>query len=134
MYVSFFLKVLERVSGILESGQQGILMTEKGDTTKVMPHPDFRLFGAMNPSTDAGKKDLPQLVRNRFTEFWVNEPEEEKDLAAIVSQHLSSVSYPVRDIVEFYLKCKDLAVSESQSPLCSLQTVPGIALLVGLRF
>lgn len=31
-------------------------------------HPNFRLLAAMNPATDAGKRDLPAPLRNRFTE------------------------------------------------------------------
>lgn len=31
-------------------------------------HPSFRLLAAMNPATDAGKRDLPAPLRNRFTE------------------------------------------------------------------
>ena len=32
----------------------------------VKKHPNFRLFAAMNPSTDVGKKDLPVGIKNRF--------------------------------------------------------------------
>lgn len=28
----------------------------------------------MNPATDAGKRELPAPLRNRFTEIWVPEP------------------------------------------------------------
>jgi len=31
-------------------------------------HPNFRLLAAMNPATDAGKRDLPAPLRNHFTE------------------------------------------------------------------
>ncbi len=34
-------------------------------------HPNFRLLAAMNPATDAGKRDLPAPLRNRFTEVSV---------------------------------------------------------------
>ena len=31
----------------------------------VKKHPNFRLFAAMNPSTDVGKRDLPVGIKNR---------------------------------------------------------------------
>jgi hypothetical protein len=37
-------------------------------------HPNFRLFAAMNPPTDVGKKELPTALRNRFTEVLVLPP------------------------------------------------------------
>jgi midasin len=37
-------------------------------------HPDFRLFAAMNPPTDFGKKELPPGIRTRFTEVYVEAP------------------------------------------------------------
>jgi len=41
---------------------------------QVTRHPNFRLIAAMNPATDAGKRELPAPLRNRFTEIWVPEP------------------------------------------------------------
>ena len=35
----------------------------------VKKHPNFRLFAAMNPSTDIGKKDLPVGIKNRFPSY-----------------------------------------------------------------
>lgn len=32
----------------------------------VVRHKDFRLFAAMNPPTDASKKDLPPALRRRY--------------------------------------------------------------------
>ena len=32
----------------------------------VEKHPNFRLFAAMNPSTDVGKRDLPVGIKNRW--------------------------------------------------------------------
>lgn len=55
------------------------------------PHPTFRLFGAMNPANDAGKRDLPPALRARFTELWVDDPDDPADIACIVSSCLSHV-------------------------------------------
>lgn len=48
--------------------------------TIVNRSPDFRLFACMNPSTDIGKKDLPEGLRNRFVEYYLQEPKDKKDL------------------------------------------------------
>lgn len=39
---------------------KSILMYEKGDLKTVTRHPDFRIFGCMNPGNDHGKKQLPK--------------------------------------------------------------------------
>lgn len=52
-------------------------------------HKDFRLFGAMNPASDIGKRNLPVNIRNRFTEIFVNEIDTEEDLI-IVNQHVKT--------------------------------------------
>jgi midasin len=62
-------ETLESLSGLLEGGS--ICLTERGDITPVPRHPDFCLFGCMNPPNDVGKRDLPPGLRNRFTEFFV---------------------------------------------------------------
>lgn len=109
---SLCFQVLERIAGILESHQEGLLLSERGDEERICRHSDFRVFAAMNPATDSGKKELPALVRSRFTEFWIDEPSTSDDLTAIVSQHLGPIAkqLPVDKIIEFYLKCKILSV------------------------
>jgi hypothetical protein len=49
-------------------GDGGLCLTERGDVDTLKIHPNFRLFAAMNPPTDVGKKELPSALRNRFTE------------------------------------------------------------------
>jgi midasin len=109
------LQVLERISEILDRTSQGLVITERGDVERIARHENFRIFGAMNPATDAGKKGLPLLLRSRFTEFWVEEPNSSEDLTAIVRQHLQSSASqaPVSEIVSFYQQCKEMAVSYS---------------------
>lgn len=51
-------------------------------------HPCRRLFAAMNPATDVGKRNLPDGVRNRFTEIYVDEPRDYVDLATIVDYYV----------------------------------------------
>lgn len=50
-------ETLESVSGLLESGKggsggSGLILTERGDVEAVTRHPNFRLFGCMNPPND----------------------------------------------------------------------------------
>lgn len=61
-------EVLERIAGLLEGPSGSITLVERGDTHTVPRHPGFRLVAAMNPATDAGKRELPAPLRNRFTE------------------------------------------------------------------
>ena len=56
-------ETLQRLFGLLDGPKGTITVTERGDTKEVPRHPDFRLFAAMNPATDAGKKDLPPAMR-----------------------------------------------------------------------
>ena len=66
-------ETLERLCGLLDDAQGSVTLTEKGDSEALARHPDFRIFAAMNPSTDVGKKDLPSSLRSRFTEIYVDE-------------------------------------------------------------
>jgi UDP-N-acetylmuramyl pentapeptide phosphotransferase/UDP-N-acetylglucosamine-1-phosphate transferase len=54
-------ETLQRLAGLLEGGS--ITLTERGDTTPIPRHAGFRLFAAMNPATDFGKRDLPASLR-----------------------------------------------------------------------
>ena len=38
----------------MESESSSIALAERGDLESIPRHPDFRLFAAMNPATDAG--------------------------------------------------------------------------------
>lgn len=93
------LQVLERLLGLLESQTGSLVLLERGDSEVVARHPGFRLFAAMNPATDAGKRHLPAQVRTHFTELFVDEPESENDLvrAAFCPCRLCSCRlYPCR--------------------------------------
>eukprot|EP00882_Tetradesmus_deserticola_P008051 GHRQ01008480.1.p1 GENE.GHRQ01008480.1~~GHRQ01008480.1.p1 ORF type:complete len:510 (+),score=225.95 GHRQ01008480.1:1216-2745(+) len=127
-------EVLERIAGILEAhapaaaassagavsdpataadASTGLLLVERGDVCVVPQHPGFRLVAAMNPATDAGKRDLPPQLRSRFTEFWVGEPRSRQDLAQLVGGYLAGAAPapPVDAVVDLYLAAKAEAVS-----------------------
>lgn len=122
-------EVLERITGLLDS-HKGWILTERGDEREIKRHPEFRIFGAMNPATDSGKKSLPPLVRDRFTEFWVDEPSEKEDLLTIVSQHLGPLAYqaPTQGIVDLYVTVKERSMGTLQHgsgvrPVYNLRTL-----------
>lgn len=58
-------ETLDCLSGLLEGTKGSICLLEKGETKPVERDPGFRLFAAMNPATDIGKKQLPVGLRNR---------------------------------------------------------------------
>ncbi|KAL3144109.1 hypothetical protein ABBQ32_003899 [Trebouxia sp. C0010 RCD-2024] len=124
-------EALERVAGLLESSSGSVTIAERGDLVGVPRHPNFRLLAAMNPGTDAGKRDLPAPLRNRFTEIWVAEPSRREDLCSLVRAYLQgSVPHPpIDNAVNFYQAAKSAADSgrlqdgAHQKPSYSLRTL-----------
>uniref|UniRef100_T1K3A0 Midasin n=1 Tax=Tetranychus urticae TaxID=32264 RepID=T1K3A0_TETUR len=123
-------ETLQCLSSILESDE--VLLLDKADGEPVKKHPDFRLFACMNPSTDIGKRDLPLGIRNRFTEFYVEELESEIDLRELVSTYLKKAFGGKKDLVErivkFYLNVrheakKSLKDAVGGSPIFTLRTL-----------
>lgn len=97
--------------GELLAENPSITLTEKGDASTVYAHPEFRLFGCMNPSTDVGKRELPEGIRSRFTELYVRSPDQDvADLLQIVDKYIGAVaatdSWASNDIVSLYLEIK----------------------------
>lgn len=80
-------EVLERLVSVVDRGQI-LLPNDKGEVLTCSP--DFKLFGAMNPPTDVGKRPLPNVLRTRFTEVYFGEMTELRDIALIVSHRLFS--------------------------------------------
>ena len=129
---------LQRLCGLLDDAHGSIVITERGDSDAIVRHPNFRLFAAMNPATDAGKKDLPLSMRSRFTEIFVDELEDPLELRLIAAQYLNEVvsvketslehSDLVISCVDVYLKCRALAEkalvdSSGQKPRYTLRTL-----------
>jgi midasin len=112
---------LEALTDLLGGGPDGhpsILLTETGNVERVVAHPNFRVFAAMNPATDVGKKDLPPGIRSRFTELYVESPDgDEKSLRNIVEKYLGAESGDpailrvAQDVTTLYLKIQEMAKS-----------------------
>ncbi|KAL4893065.1 AAA ATPase [Aspergillus ambiguus] len=108
---------LENIASLLHHGTEGspsVLLSEAGDVERVFGHPDFRIFGAMNPATDAGKKDLPPGLRSRFTELYVQSPDNDlDDLLALIQKYLGDLtlgdSRIVSDLAQLYMETKRLS-------------------------
>jgi midasin len=112
-------ETLQRLCGLLDDSRGSVTLTEKGDSEALQRHPDFRLFAAMNPATDAGKKDLPSSLRARFTEIYVDELLDRIELRRIAASYLKgSISTSEISIensktvilaVGVYLECRKMA-------------------------
>lgn len=98
-------ETLECLSGLLEGSESSLNLIERGDMEPIKRNPNFILFACMNPSTDVGKKDLPAGLRNRFTEFYVDELTDKIDLMLLVNSYLDTLSVndlKTEKIVKFY--------------------------------
>lgn len=130
---------LDCLLDLLESGQgthPSLLLTESGTPTRVDAHKDFRVFASMNPATDIGKRDLPPGIRSRFTELYVDSPDNDVDsLKAIIEAYMRRIRRGASDhqltasVTELYLEAQRL-VSEGklldgsgQRPHYSLRTL-----------
>ena len=133
------------------AGGPSILLTEAGDTERIHAHKDFRIFGAMNPATDVGKRDLPMSLRSRFTELFIEAPDRDlENLVSVVKAYLGSHSHvdvrAATDVAHLYLEIKrlvdenQLVDGANQKPHFSLRTLArtliyalDIAPIYGLR-
>ncbi|RWS13574.1 hypothetical protein B4U79_11757 [Dinothrombium tinctorium] len=109
-------ETLQCLSSILDTNQNSLLLMDKADGSLVEKHPNFRLFACMNPATDFGKKELPLGIRHRFSEFFVEEMEDENDLQILVNSYLNGLISPsqISKIVSFYLDVR----KEAENSLC----------------
>jgi midasin len=128
---------LESIADLLHNGPDGspsILLSETGEIERVRAHPDFRIFGAMNPATDVGKRDLPIGLRSRFTEIYVESPDRDlDDLLSVIKAYLkgttSNDERAAHDVARLYLNTKRLADEKrlvdgaNQVPHFSLRTL-----------
>ena len=147
-------ETLQRLCGLLDDSNGSITLTEKGDAEAVNRHPDFRLFAAMNPATDAGKKDLPSSIRTRFTEIYVDELVDPVQLRSVAARYLDGAvttnglplehSESVMSSVDMYLQCRllsdqSLVDGGGQRPRYTMRTLcralsAGRTLIIEQRF
>lgn len=81
-------------------------------SVEVVRHENFRIFAAMNPPTDVGKKELPPSIRGKFTEIYTEEVVNNEDLKCIIKPvavpELSELA--LSKIVYLYLECRRISV------------------------
>lgn len=114
-------ETLQRICGLLDDSSSSLTLTERGDSIPIERHPSFRLFAAMNPATDVGKKDLSVSVRSRFTEMFVDDLRDPLELRLVASNYISRVlpasdrrpecTDTVINVVDLYCRLRDLAES-----------------------
>ncbi|XXQ38124.1 Midasin [Plasmodiophora brassicae] len=96
---------------------------------QVERHPSFRLFAAMNPNTDAGKRPLPHPVRSRFTEIFVDDVDDAADLRVLVQHVLPAPVANHVDVVDAYRTLRRLSGERALTssgmdvPVYSLRTL-----------
>ena len=111
-----------------------LLLSETGVVERVKAHPDFRVFAAMNPATDIGKRDLPISLRSRFTEYHIGTPDTDfHSLVQIVNAYISGIAnydiHAADDAVKLYLEIRRLEESHllidgaGQKPHFTLRTL-----------
>ncbi|XP_075058881.1 midasin [Mixophyes fleayi] len=124
-------ETLECLCGLLEGATGSLVLLDRGDTEPLVRHSDFRLFACMNPATDVGKRNLPPGIRNRFTELYVEELENENDLQILIMDYLKGLNINkavVQGIISFYLAIRkkskvELVDGTGHRPHFSLRTL-----------
>ncbi len=128
---------LESLADLLTNGgdeSPSLLLSDTGDTQRIYAHKDFRIFGAMNPATDVGKRDLPLSLRSRFTEIFLDSPDKSlEDLTSLVSAYLGNYNHldvrAASDIAHLYFEIQKFAEENrlvdgaDQKPHFSLRTL-----------
>ena len=107
---------LEGIADLLSGGAgsvPSVLLPETGSLDRIYAHESFRIFGAMNPATDVGKRDLPIGLRSRFTEYFVEEPDKDlgsliKVVEAYLGAHTHTDVRAASDVAKLYLEIKKL--------------------------
>lgn len=129
--------ILESIIDLLHDGSEvsrSILLSETGEIKRIYANPNFRIFGAMNPATDVGKRDLPPSLRSCFTEIYFDSPDTSlEDLISIIQTYLvkntNDDERVAHDVALLFSKTKQLAKERrlvdgaNQVPHFSLRTL-----------
>jgi MoxR-like ATPase len=100
-------EVLQQILPILEN--KSIILIEKGEIKEIRRHPDFKLFGCMNPGNTVGKKELPPLIRKNFVEYFVKELDDASEIMTIIKNRskcqFQEMEY--QRITQLYLRLRE---------------------------
>ena len=127
--------ILDVLADLFDSGQRerSMFLPETGDVERVPIHHNFRIFGAMNPATDVGKRELPPGIRSKFTEIFIDQNDEDiSTLKSIVGLYLRDYCKKdadiANDIASLHINIKRLQADgllvdgSNQKPYFSLRT------------
>ncbi|KAL0216461.1 hypothetical protein P9112_008645 [Eukaryota sp. TZLM1-RC] len=103
------------ISLIINRRTDQISLSELGGPDNIIVDPGFRLFAAINPATDTGKKPLPPIISEKFLPLTVPELIQNYDLKPIVQGFLGSVVkyLSIESIISVYQNLIGLAKSGS---------------------
>ncbi|CAD8184490.1 unnamed protein product [Paramecium pentaurelia] len=98
-------ELLQKILPAIEKTQ--LLFYERGDENPIKIHPNFRIFGCMNPGTDVGKKELPPNIKNKFSTIFCHELLDKQDIIDFI-KGLIGHSFDVVKLADLYLNLKDI--------------------------
>lgn len=130
-------ETLECLSDLLvdkSTGRPSLVLSETGNQERIFAHSNFRIFGAMNPATDVGKRDLPLSLRTQFTEYYIESSDRDfESLVGIIKIyigcHLHGDLSAAHNVAELYFDIKKLEEGNrlvggaDQRPHFSLRTL-----------
>eukprot|EP00924_Labyrinthula_sp_SR-Ha-C_P005664 snap_masked-scaffold_14-processed-gene-1.5-mRNA-1 protein AED:0.22 eAED:0.22 QI:0/-1/0/1/-1/1/1/0/4800 len=121
--------VLERLTSVIDTNQRTFTLTERGDTTPILKHSEFRFFAAMNPGNDHGKKSLTKNFRSKFREILVTSNISKKQLLKVFYHYTQDLDVSKdfsNGVVECVLKLQarvELLKGSNSLDLSSLSTL-----------
>jgi midasin len=101
-------EVLERLEQILKNKE--IYLLDSNQIRKVTKHEDFRVFAAMNPAHEVGKKALPKRLEKLFANVEFAPVKDKMQVLEIVKNYFRrfhQVKAPILEkLAEFYVKIR----------------------------
>lgn len=126
--------LLDILSQLVNPEHNEIAIPDKGFVEK---NPHFRVFAAMNPGSDVGKKELPPTIRRCFTEINVTEMSDDVDIVALAKSYLRmddssiedaqgfdvNIIYQLFTILKAKAKTELVTAAEAKCPCFSLRSL-----------
>ena len=81
-------EILQRLCSLLDPSPS-FLYCEHGGIRQIARHQNFRLLGCMNPGGQVGKKWLPERMRRKWTEIWVESKWAQSDVQQFIQNKMA---------------------------------------------
>ena len=128
---------LESLVDLLSSGihkMPSIMLSETGQIQRINAHEDFRIFAAMNPATDVGKRELPSSIRSLFSEYFIASCDDDMEsllqiCSVYLGNHIHSDNRAASDVANLYQSIRGLETANrlvdgaSQKPHFTVRTL-----------